>query len=51
MEFYFSEKIKVNIDMIDYMNKIANDFSIKIKPDDKIMNQATGDLFAVGISE
>ena len=48
MEFYFSEKIKVNIDMIDYMNKMANDLPIKLKPDDKILNQATGYLFDVG---
>ena len=45
MKFYFSEKYKVGIDMIDYMNKMVNNFSIKLKPNGTSPDPTTGVFF------
>ena len=39
---------KLKIDMINYINAMVNDFSIKFKPNDTSPVPATGDLFDVG---
>ena len=42
MKFYFSEKNKVNIGMIDYTNATINKIPIKLKPNDTSPYPATG---------
>jgi len=48
MTFDFSEKGKVKIDMIDYMEAMVDDFSIKFKPNETAPSPAADDLFAEG---
>jgi hypothetical protein len=48
MNFDFSEKGKVKIDMINYMKAMVNDFSIKFGEKDTAPTPATDDLFAEG---
>jgi hypothetical protein len=51
MTFDFSEKGKVKIDMIDYMEALVDDFSTKFKSSDTAPTRAPEDLFAEGESE
>jgi hypothetical protein len=51
MNFDFSEKGKVKIDMIKYVEDMIDDFSVKFKPSDKATTPAGEDLFAVGKDE
>jgi hypothetical protein len=48
MTFDFSEKGKVKIDMIDYMEAMVDTFSTKFKPSDTASSPAAEDLFAEG---
>jgi hypothetical protein len=50
MTFDFSEKGKVKINMIDYMEAMVNDFSTTFKPNDTAPTPAAEDLFAEGES-
>lgn len=51
MPFDFSEKGKVKIDMIDYMEAMVDDLSTVFKPSDTAPTPAAPDLFAQGESE
>lgn len=51
MTFDFSTKGKVKIDMIDYMERMVDDFSTKFKPSDTAPSPAAEDLFAAGDGE
>ena len=51
MTFYFSDKYKLKIDMINYMNAMVNDLYIKFNPNDTILDPENGDFFSVGNSE
>ena len=51
MNFDFSKKDEVMIDMIDYMNAMVDDFSVKFKPTDVAVTPAAEDLFAEGKGE
>ena len=51
MTFYFSDKYKVKIDMINYMNATVDDLLIKFNPNDTRTDPATEHLFLVGNSE
>ncbi len=48
MKFDFSVRGKVMIDMIDYMESMVDDFSIKFKMMDTAPTPAAEDLFAEG---
>jgi hypothetical protein len=48
MTFNFSEKRKVKIDMIIYMEAMVDDFSVKYKKTDTTPTPAAEDLFAEG---
>jgi hypothetical protein len=48
MTFDFSVKGKVMIDMIDYMERMVDDFSTVFKPSDTAPTPAAEDLFAAG---
>ena len=48
MTFNLSDKNKVNIYIIDYMNAMVNNFTTKLKPNNIIPEPATGYFFAVG---
>ncbi len=48
MTFDFSEKGKVKVDMIDYMNAMVDEFPMEIKPDEIAPNPAAEDLFKEG---
>ena len=48
MKFDFSVRGKVMIDMIDYMESMVDDFSIKFKMTDTAPTPAAEDLFAEG---
>jgi hypothetical protein len=50
MTFDFSEEGKVNIDMIDYMEAMVDDFSAKFKASDTAPSPAAEDLFAEGMA-
>jgi hypothetical protein len=51
MTFDFSEKGKVKIDMIDYMESMVDDFSVKFRPSDVVANPAADNLFEKGTSD
>jgi len=51
MTFDFSEKGKVQIDMIDYMASMVDDFSTKFKTTDTAKTPAADNLLDVGTSE
>jgi hypothetical protein len=51
MTFDFSEKRKVKIDMINYMEAMVEDFSVKYKKTDTAPTPAAEDLFAEGESK
>ena len=51
MTFYFSDKYKLKIDMINYMNATVDDLLIKFNPNDTRTDPATEHLFLVGNSE
>ena len=46
MTFYFSEKWKEKVDIIDYMAAMVEDFSTKSKLDDKAPNLSAEEFFA-----
>jgi hypothetical protein len=48
MTFDFSEKRKVKIDMITYMEAMVDDFSVEYKKTDTAPTPAAEDLFAEG---
>jgi hypothetical protein len=50
MTFDFSKPGKVVVDMLDYMNAMVDDFSVKFKPEDIATSPAAEDLFAKGTS-
>ena len=45
LKFYFSDKDKVKIDIIDYMNAMVNNFPVKFKSNDTILDPETGFFF------
>ena len=51
MIFDFSEKGKVKIDMIDYISKMIDEFSVKFKESDFAVTPASDDLFNIDESE
>ncbi len=48
MNFDFSEKGKVKLDMIKYVENMVDEFSVKFGPDDSVSSPAADDLFAKG---
>ena len=48
MTFDFTEKGKVKIDMIDYMEAMVDEFPMNFKPNETAPSPAAGDLFAEG---
>jgi hypothetical protein len=48
MKFDFSEKEKVKIDTIDYMEAMVNEFSTKFKSNETAPSPAADNLFAAG---
>ncbi len=50
MTFDFSAKGEVHVDMIDYVENMIDDFSVKLSKKDTAPNPAADDLFAVGDS-
>ena len=51
MRFDFSDKGKVKVDMIDYIESMVDEFPITLKPNDTAPNPAAEDLFAQGTGE
>ena len=47
----FSEPGKVKLDMIDHIQQMLDDFSVKLDEKDKVANPAAGDLFEIGNGE
>ena len=47
----FSEPGKFKLDMIDYIQQMLDDFSVKFDEKDKVANPAAGDLFEIGNGE
>ena len=48
MRFDFSEKGKVKVDLIDYINSMLDEFSVKFGPNDTAPTPAAENLFAAG---
>jgi hypothetical protein len=51
MTFDFSETGKVKVDMINYMEAMVDDFSVKFTPNDIATSPASEDLFSAGESD
>ena len=48
MNFYFTEKVKVKINMDDYVERMINDFQAKISNIDIALNPSKNNIFEKG---